>query len=88
MGAAVKHARIDALVAQNQTVSVRISDARAMGACDYGIRSWCNATGLSYQAGIASVDEVLAGYLKYPAPEARAAILHALRRAKRLRIAA
>lgn len=86
--ATVKHARIDSLVSQNQTVSVRISDARAMGACEYGIRSWCNAVGLRYEAGIASVDEVWAGYLKYPAPEARAAILHALRRAKRLRIAA
>lgn len=64
--------------------TVRISDARAIGACDYGIRSWCHATGLPYDAGQASLRQVWAAYQAQPRTEARAAILHALRRQRRL----
>lgn len=63
---------------------VRVSDARAIGACEYGIRSWCHATGLDYDAGAASLREVWSAYQAQPRSEARAAILHALRRQRRL----
>lgn len=58
------------------------TDARAIGACEYGIRSWCARTGISYEAGQATVAEVYAAYQASPAPEARFAILHAARRAR------
>jgi len=61
-------------------MQVRVADARAEGACDYGIRSWCHATGLPYEAGAASLRQVWAAYQSQPRAEARAAILHALRR--------
>lgn len=66
---------------------VRVSDARAIGACEYGIRSWCHATGLDYDAGAASLREVWSAYQAQPRSEARAAILHALRRQRRLEAA-
>lgn len=59
---------------------VRIADARAVGACEYGIASWCNATGLPYAQGAAPLADVLAAWQREPRNEARAAILHALRR--------
>lgn len=59
---------------------VRIADAKAIGACDYGIRSWCHATGLPYDAGQAPLVDVLSAYRREPRTEARAAILHAMRR--------
>lgn len=62
---------------------VRLADARSIGACEYGIKSWCNRVGLSYEVGEATVAEVHAAYCVLPAPEARAAILHAARHARR-----
>lgn len=64
--------------------TVRISDARAIGACEYGIRSWCHDTGLPYETGAASLRQVWAAYQTQPRTEARAAILHAMRRQRRL----
>jgi len=66
------------------SMAVRVSDARAIGACEYGIRSWCHATGLPYESGEASLRQVWAAYTIQPRTEARAAILHALRRQRRL----
>ena len=81
--------RFRAAVAPYGNLMVRVSDARAIGACEYGIRSWCATVGLDYDAGAATLAQVLAGYERQPAPEARAAILHALRRARRqVRLAA
>ncbi len=77
-------ARFAAAIAPYRSLPVRVSDARAIGACEYGIRSWCHAVGLDYEAGSAPLGDVLAAYERRPAPEARAAILHALRRARRL----
>jgi len=68
------------LVAKYPTVVVRVSDAKAIGACDYGIRSWCNSVSLNYEAGHAALSEVYEAYTKEPRSEARAAILHALRK--------
>lgn len=64
----------------NFNVEVCVSDAESVGACAYGIKSWCNAVGLDYEAGCAPIAAVLAGYVARPQPEARAAILHAVRR--------
>ena len=75
--------RFRAAVAPFGDVLVRVADARAIGACEYGIRSWCHQVGLDYEAGAATLAQVLAGYELHSAPEARAAIVHALRRARR-----
>lgn len=83
--AVIDTASVDTLLARLsdadlERMQVRVSDARAEGACDYGIRSWCHATGLPYEAGAASLRAVWAAYQAQPRSEARAAILHALRR--------
>jgi len=64
---------------------VPLAAVRAVGACDYGIRSWVERTGMraQYEAGGATVAEVAAGYAVCPAPEARAAVLYAIRQARR-----
>lgn len=81
--------RFRAAVAPHADLLVLVADARAIGACEYGIRSWCNTVGIEYEAGATTLADVLAGYERQPAPEARAAILHALRRARRqVRLAA
>lgn len=69
-------------------IVVSIADARAIGACEYGIKSWCHRTGLPYDAGCATLGQVYDAYQRDPAPEARAAMLHALRRSRRHLIAA
>lgn len=74
------HHDLPALIEAAPSITVRLEDARATGACEYGIRSWCHATGLDYEAGQASLETVYAAYQRQPLPEARAAILHALRR--------
>ena len=61
---------------------VSIGDAKAVGACDYGIKSWCFSTGLPYIKGRAPMAEVIQAYRKEPRMEARAAILHALRKSR------
>jgi hypothetical protein len=74
---------IDTVVARHPDLTVTLQDARVMGACEFGILSWCNRTGLPYDEGEASLRAVYAAYLEAPLPEARAAILHALRRQKK-----
>lgn len=59
---------------------VRVSDARRIGACEYGIRSWCHRVGLPYEAGSAPIGSVIAAYIQEPQREARGAILEALKR--------
>jgi hypothetical protein len=68
------------LVAKLASVRVSVGDARATGACVYGIRSWCAAVGLDFQAGSATLAEVYAAYQREPRPEARATLLRVLRR--------
>lgn len=68
------------LVAKLASVRVSVGDARATGACEYGIRSWCAAVGLDFEAGSASLAEVYAAYQREPRPEARATLLRVLRR--------
>lgn len=63
---------------KHPNVLICVEDARATGSCEYGIRSWCHATGLDYEKGCETMDRVLDGYLMRPMPEVRRAILHAL----------
>lgn len=70
--AALASASIDrfrAAIAPYADVLVRVADARAGGACGYGIRSWCHQVSLDYESGAATLAQVLAGYERHPAPE-------------------
>ena len=60
--------------------AVSLEDARAIGACEYGIRSWCHATGLDYESGSATIAAVVAAFRAQPRAEARLALLRAARR--------
>lgn len=87
--ATLRTADLAALIEKAGTgIVVSIADARAIGACEYGIKSWCHRTGLPYDAGSATLGQVYDAYRRDPAPEARAAMLHALRRTRRHLIAA
>ncbi len=66
--------------AQIDAHRLSVADARAVGACEYGIKSWCAACSLDYAAGSVSLREGWAAYRARPQPEARAALLYALRK--------
>jgi hypothetical protein len=74
---------IESLSTRCPELTVCVSDAVKIGACDYGIRSWCSAVSIDYNTGCAPLKTVYDAYLSRPMPEARAAILHALKRNKR-----
>lgn len=77
------------VIAQVPTAIIRVKDAQAIGACLYGIESWCNRTGLPFQQGWTTLEAAYKAYLQDPAPEARAAILAVLKRSRQqLRLAA
>ena len=82
--AAAHQERIDSFCSRYKKIDgvVRVSDARAVGACDYGIRSWCYSNGLPYEDGQAPLGIVIDAYRASPVPEARAAIIHAAKRIK------
>jgi hypothetical protein len=86
--AALHAADLRTLAQGHEQLPVTVGDARAIGACDFGIRAWCWRVGLDFEAGSASLAAVVAAYEREPQPEARAAVLHALRRARALRLAA
>lgn len=68
---------------RHRDAEICVSDAVAIGACEFGIRSWCNAVGIDYHAGCTTVGRVLDGYQKRPQPEVRRAVFHAVQRSKR-----
>lgn len=74
---------LSGIAERHPDLAVTVADARVTGACEYGIRSWCARTGLDYEAGTATLSAVYQAYRDHPLPEARAAILHALRRQRR-----
>lgn len=76
------HHDLPDLIEAAPSMTVRVQDARATGSCEYGIRSWCYANGLDYEAGEAPLADVYAAYQTHPMTEARLAILHALRRSR------
>jgi hypothetical protein len=59
---------------------VSVSDAHESGACDFGIRSWCEAVGLDYDEGDAPLAHVLKGFQVRPQEEVRRAVVFAVRR--------
>ncbi len=65
---------------ENSNFSVAVNDARESGACDYGIRSWCERVAIAFERGAVPVNEVLDAYRQVPLPEVRRAILYAARR--------
>lgn len=74
---------VESIAARCPEIVVTVDDAKQVGACDYGIRSWCATVGIDYEIGKAPLKTVYDAYLMRPMPEARAAILHALRRHKK-----
>jgi hypothetical protein len=56
-------------------VTVTVGDARRIGACEYGIRSWCHRVGIDYETGQATLRAVVEGYREYPLPEVRATLI-------------
>jgi hypothetical protein len=78
------------LVAKAQGVVMRLADAKAVGACDYGIKSWVQSVELAIgtdeldSTSAARIEDVYAAYQREPRSEARAAILHALRRTRKI----
>ena len=75
-------APLDDLIAGHEARRVSLADAYATGACDPGIRAWCARVGIDYASGRSTVGEVYAGYLAHPLREARAVLLHVLKRAR------
>lgn len=61
---------------------VTLDDARDSGSCEPGILGWCQAVGIDSSRQRISMSEALAAFKKIPAPEARLAILHAVKRHK------
>ncbi|WP_019022936.1 hypothetical protein [Thioalkalivibrio sp. ALE23] len=80
---ALEHHGIEGIVQNHPDITVTVQDARNTGSCEYGIQSWCHRTGLPYEKGEAPLADVYQAYQKAPLPEARAAILRALRRQKK-----
>lgn len=72
------------IIAAHASMRVTLADARAVGACEYGIRSWCNSVGLDYSAGVATLGEVFAAYRTEPRAEARSVMLRVLKRSRAL----
>lgn len=72
------------LIAAHASMRVTLADARAVGACEYGIRSWCNSVGLDYAAGVATLGEIFAAYRTEPRAEARSVMLRVLKRSRAL----
>lgn len=60
-------------------VMVSIDDARETGACEFGIRSWCEAVGIEIDLEEVPMRRVLQGFAERPQVEVRRAVLHAVR---------
>ena len=55
------------------------ADARAIGACESGVKNWCNLVGIDHTAASVPLIDVVRGYYLKPAPEAKAIILRVLK---------
>lgn len=74
-------AELPRYVQRHPDLVVTLDDARQIGACNSGIRAWCEQVGINYAAGQAPLLEVYRAFRLAPMAEARAAMLHAIRRA-------
>lgn len=55
------------------------ADAKAVGACTSGVKSWCAAVGIDHTQDSVLLIDVVRGYYMRPMPEAKAIILRVLR---------
>ena len=55
------------------------ADARAIGACESGVESWCNLVGIDHGKPSVPLIDVVRGYCLKPMPEAKAIILRVLK---------
>ncbi|EGQ60416.1 hypothetical protein GGI1_00295, partial [Acidithiobacillus sp. GGI-221] len=55
------------------------SDAKAIGACESGVKNWCDLVGIDHAAASVPLIDVVRGYYLKPAPEAKAIILRVLK---------
>jgi hypothetical protein len=74
------HAATNALKMAYPDLTCTVRDARNTGSCLPGIIHWCERTGLPYHDGEAPFFNVLQAHLDHPMPEAKLALLQALRR--------
>lgn len=58
---------------------VSIDDARDTGACEFGIRSWCEAVGIDMEQQEVTMQRLLQGFAMRPQEEVRHTVLHAVR---------
>jgi hypothetical protein len=65
-------------------IPVSVEDARDTGACEYGIRSWCQAVGIDPEEGCVELSRVLAGFRTHPMVEVRRTVLHAIHAWRRI----
>jgi hypothetical protein len=79
-------ASVDAFVSKYSPIAVDVSldDARKSSSCEYGIRSWCESVGIDIARVRVPMAELLEGFRSIPQTEVRRAVLHAVRRDKRL----
>lgn len=73
-----------ALAARHTSARVTVADARAVGACEAGIRSWVARTDIALVNDATTLGDLISAYLSVPATEARAVILRCLRRCRAL----
>ena len=55
------------------------ADAKAIGACESGVKNWCNLVGIDHTVSSVPLIDVVRGYYLKPAPEAKAIILRVLK---------
>ena len=55
------------------------ADARAIGACESGVKTWCNLVGIDHGKPSVPLIDVVRGYYLKPMPEAKAIILRVLK---------
>lgn len=64
------------------------SDAHAVGACESGVKNWCDSVGIDYKQESVPLIDVVRGYYAYPLPEAKAIILRVLKQYPAVKTAA
>ena len=77
--AAPRVQRLAARVAARPDAIVSVALARGLGLCEPGIRAWCARAGIDVAREAIPVTEAYAAYRRAPAPDARRAIIAALR---------
>lgn len=83
-GALVPAMKIDVsgfvrLFSKYANLMVSIEDARKIGACEFGIRSWCESVGIDMALQEVPIQLVLQGFSVRPQVEVRRTVIHAVR---------